>query len=202
MIAAMDSSTPAGSAKRADASASDTPASDAAASATSASDVRERFIRLADRELDRAYRLAGLLLGNGGEAEDAVGDALERAWAQLDNLRDHDRFQAWFDRIVVNACRDVLRRRGRVRFVALEADSSARSPDPFRGVLDGDEALRAIAGLPPEEREVVILHFWADLTLDAVAERLGVPPGTARSRLHRALSRLREAMAQAAEGAR
>lgn len=187
MIAAMDSTAP---------------PTDARTGHGSASDVRDRFIRMADRELDRAYRLAGLLLGNGGEAEDAVGDALERAWAQLDNLRDHDRFQAWFDRIVVNACRDVLRRRGRVRFVELEADSSARSPDPFRGVLDGDEALRAIAGLVPEEREVVILHFWADLTLDSVAERLGVPPGTARSRLHRALTRLRATMAQAAEGAR
>lgn len=158
-------------------------------------EAREQFIRMAERELDRAYRLAGLILGNSAEAEDAVGDALERAWRDLGRLRDTDRFQAWFDRILVNTCRDRLRRRGRIRFVELDAQDSHRAPDAFRDVLDNDEAFRAMVALSSDEREIVVLHFWADLTLDAVAERLGQPVGTVKSRLHRALVRMRDAMA-------
>lgn len=158
----------------------------------------ERFINLAERELDRSYRLAGLLLGNAAEAEDAVGDALERAWRELDGLRDTTRFQAWFDRIVVNACRDRLRRRGRVQFVPLAPDAGLRITDPFRDILDNDEAFRLLRDLPAEEREIVILHFWADLTLVSAAERLGLRPGTVKSRLHRALARMRTVLAQQA----
>ena len=155
------------------------------------SELRERFIRMAERELDRAYRLAGVILGSAPEAEDAVGDALERAWRSLAELRDTERFQAWFERIVVNACRDVVRRRGRVRFVGLEAGDAPRTADPFRTVLESDAAYRLIRVLGADEREVVILHFWADLTLEAVAERLDLPVGTVKSRLHRALVRMR-----------
>ena len=153
--------------------------------------VRERFVELVDRELDRAFRIAGLILGTTAEAEDAVGDALERAWRSIDALRDPDRFQAWFDRILVNSCRDVLRRRGRVRFVELAIDADHRSPDPFAAVLANDAAWRLVRDLPAEEREIVVLHFWADLTLEAVAERLAIPSGTVKSRLNRALGRLR-----------
>lgn len=162
---------------------------------------RGAFIRMAERELDRAYRLAGLLLGSGADAEDAVGDALERAWREIGRLRDPERFQAWFDRIVVNACRDRLRRRGRVRFVELDGQDPGRAPDAFRAILDADEAFRAMTSLTPDEREVIVLHFWADLTLESVAERLGHPVGTVKSRLHRALGRMRAEMpARPAEG--
>ena len=71
----------------------------------------ERFLRLANGELDRAYRLAGMLLGDQNEAEDATQDALVRAWQAAGSLRDPAGFQAWFDRILVNICRDRLRRR-------------------------------------------------------------------------------------------
>lgn len=156
-------------------------------------ELRSRFVELVDRELDRSYRLAGLLLGNGAEAEDAVGDALERAWREIDRLREPDRFRAWFDRIVVNACRDRLRRRSRVRFVPLDAGGQVVA-DPFRAVIEADAALRAMAALNPDERVVVVLHFWADLTLEAVAERLSWPVGTVKSRLHRALVAMRRSM--------
>lgn len=152
---------------------------------------RERFVRLAERELDRSYRLAGLILGSATEAEDAVGDALERAWRDADALRDPDLFQAWFDRILVNACRDRLRRRKTVTFVPIATEDAHAAADPFRLVDDRDETVRAVATLPPDERIVVILHFWGDLTLEAAAAHLGWPIGTVKSRLHRALERLR-----------
>ena len=162
-----------------------------ASRAAPADELRDRFVLLAERELDRSYRLAGLILGSAGEAEDAVGDALERAWREAHRLRDLARFQAWFDRILVNACRDRLRRRRTVTFVSIEGGASVVAADAFRLVDDEDEAVRVVATLPPDERIVVILHFWADMTLDVVADRLGSPVGTVKSRLHRALERLR-----------
>ena len=153
-------------------------------------DRRALIVELAVHGLDRAYRLAGLILGDAAEAEDAVGDAIERAWVQADQLRDPAGFGAWFDRIVVNNCRDRLRRRGRIRFVSLPDDAIDRH-DSFRDVVARDEALRAMTELTPDERTVLVLHFWADLTLVDVAARVGWPLGTVKSRLHRALERMR-----------
>ena len=151
----------------------------------------EAFLRLAGGELDRAYRLAGLILGNSHDAEDATQDALLRAWRSAASLRDPAGFQAWFDRILVNVCRDRLRRRGRIRFIALDPGTDVElARDPIRAILDRDEALRALETLEPDERTVLVLHFWADLTLAATAERLGWPIGTVKSRLHRALERM------------
>lgn len=154
---------------------------------------------LIEHDLDRAYRLAGLLLGDGAAAEEAVGDALEAAFRHERALRDPARFRAWFDRILVNRCRDELRRRSRVRFIALSRDV-IESHDPFGDVIARDEALRALAALSPDERVVVVLHFWADLTLNEVATRTGWRVGTVKSRLHRALERLRRASAMSPGG--
>ena len=165
-----------------------------------AAELHDRFVLLAERELDRSYRLAGLILGSATEAEDAVGDALERGWRDAHRLRDATRFQIWFDRILVNVCRDRLRRRRAVTFVAIAGDSQLVTTDPFRLVDDEDEAVRALATLPPDERIVVILHFWADLTLESAADHLGWPIGTVKSRLHRALERLRRAEVGVSDG--
>jgi RNA polymerase sigma-70 factor, ECF subfamily len=162
--------------------------------------LRDRFVLLAERELDRSYRLAGLILGSSTEAEDAVGDALEHAWREAHGLRDTTRFQAWFDRILVNLCRDRLRRRRAITFVAIPGHIQFAAADPFRLVDDEDEAVRVVATLPPDERIVVILHFWADLTLESVADRLGWPIGTVKSRFHRALERLRSSGVAAPDG--
>ena len=103
-------------------------------------DEAQAFARQLELQLDRAYRLAGLILGNASEAEDVVGDALERAWARRAQLRDPDRLQAWLDRIVVNACRDRIRRRGRVRMLQLDAAADPMGdPDPFAAVIARDE---------------------------------------------------------------
>ncbi len=158
---------------------------------TVTTETERRFLELAGHELDRAYRLAGLILGDAHEAEDATQDALLRAWRSAATLREPAGFQAWFDRILVNVCRDRLRRVRRVRFIVLDgALDAAAALDPFRSVIDRDEALRALAVLDDEERTVVVLHYWADLTLVAVAEHLGLPLGTVKSRLHRALQQM------------
>src|SRR5258708_40211951 len=82
-------------------------AADSAAAADPARAARrQRFLGSSRPALDRVYRLAGLLLGNASEAEDAVQDALTVAWQRFDELRETDRFGAWLDRIAVNGCRD------------------------------------------------------------------------------------------------
>ena len=83
-------------------------------------------------------------------------------------------------------------RRGKVRLVAID-DSAAGVPDRdgFRHVLDRDEAIRAIASLDDDLRIVILLHYWVDLTLEGVADRVGWPVGTVKSRLHRALAQMR-----------
>lgn len=164
-------------------------------------DARARFLRLAGGELDRAYRLAGLLLGNAPDAEDATQEALIRAWNGLAALRDPGMFRPWFDRILVNICRDRLRRRAKVRFLPLDAGVGATSADPFRDLLARDEALRVLDVLDADERTVVVLHFWADLSLADVAERTGWPVGTVKSRLHRALGKARRRLGAAGEAA-
>ena len=152
----------------------------------------ERVGRLVSDGLDRAYRLAGLILGHAADAEDVAHDAAVRAWQSAGSLRDPAAFEAWFDRIVVNACRDRIRRDRRLRFVPLQTDDDRPVPDPFQALLDRDEALGAIRRLDPDERAVVVLHYWADLPLTAVATRLGWPVGTVKTRLHRALEVMRD----------
>ena len=152
----------------------------------------ERLARQVSGALDRAYRLAGLILGQAADAEDVAHDAAVRAWQSAGSLRDPAAFEAWFDRIVVNACRDRMRRNSRVRFIELPADDDRRVADPFKALLDRDEALRLIRHLSTDERAVVVLHYWADLPLTEVAERLGWPVGTVKTRLHRALEAMRD----------
>jgi RNA polymerase sigma-70 factor (ECF subfamily) len=156
--------------------------------------VTERLRGMSARELNRAYRIAGLLLGNAHDAEDATQDALLRAWSSAASQRDPARFDAWFDRILVNACRDRLRRRGRIRFIDLEGHASLASADPFGELLDRDDVLRRLTALDDDLRLVVVLHYWGDLRLEDLAERVGWPIGTVKSRLNRALTKLRQGL--------
>lgn len=159
---------------------------------TALDDVHDRFLRLASSGLDRAYRLAGLVLGDGTEAEDAVQDALLRAWNSAASLRDAAGFEPWFDRILVNGCRDRLRRRKVLRFIPIDAThDTVPVRDVFGAIGERDAILAGLQALQPDDRVVVVLHYWADLRLEDIAARLDCPTGTVKSRLHRAKSVLR-----------
>lgn len=151
------------------------------------------FERLATGSLDRAYRIAGVILGNGPDAEDATHDAIVQAWRSYTTLRDPERFDAWFQRILVNVCRDRLRRHRRIRVTELAPEGSL-SPDAFTGVDDRLALDRAFARLSPDQAITVVLRFHADLSLEDVAARMGVPLGTVKSRLHAAMAALHIAL--------
>jgi RNA polymerase sigma-70 factor, ECF subfamily len=142
------------------------------------------------RRIGDSYRLARAILLDDAEAEEAVQEASLAAWRQRRSLRDPDRFDQWFDRILVNQCRDQLRRRRRAVPIAsppVGFDPPA-APPPTGADHDLD---RAIAALDLDHRVVVLMRYWQDRTVDDIAERLGVPAGTVKSRLHNALKRLR-----------
>ncbi len=151
----------------------------------------EAFAVLIGPRLDRAYGLAWHLLGHAADAEDACQEALLAAWSAWPRLRDPARFDAWFDRILVNTCIEHLRRRARRPQAALSGEPGIADRDALRGSVERDVIGRALGRLSPEHRAAVVLRYWADLSTDAIAERLGVPAGTVRSRLHYALGDLR-----------
>ncbi len=160
------------------------------------------FERLVEPELAGAYQLAGYLLRDAGEAQDALQDALAKAWRAWRGLRQADRFGIWFDRIVANECRDRLRRARRaVRMLELDDTvAEVASPrDPFREALARDEMGRLVRLLEPDQQIVVALRFWRDLPLEEIAEVLVVPLGTVKSRLHYAIRRLREELERQGE---
>jgi RNA polymerase sigma-70 factor (ECF subfamily) len=151
------------------------------------------FATLADRHLDRAYRLAAVLLGSELEAQDAVQDAAASAWARFTSLRDRGRFDAWFDRILVNGCRDRLRARRRVRMVELDAAPAPAVPDGTGDAGERDALQRALAQLSADQRLAVTLRYYGDRSLEEIAELTGERVGTVKSRLHYGLLALRAA---------
>jgi RNA polymerase sigma-70 factor, ECF subfamily len=171
------------------------------------------FAGLVDRQaLDSAYRYATLMLGERSEAEDATHDAALTAWRRFADLRDVDRFDAWFGRILVNTCRDRLRARRRS---PLSLDGGARtgdrestpaygaslaSPDQADAIVRREALGTALRTLSPDHREIVVLRFYFDLTFDQIAARTGVGSGTVKSRLHYALRHLRSAVEPSLEG--
>lgn len=148
------------------------------------------------RQLDEAYRVATWILGDRAAAEDVVQEATTRAWSARLSLREPDQLAAWFGRIVVNTSRDELRRRSRRPAVAdmslgdLLPDTSVRNDTPER-----DEVARALGRLSADARVVLALRYGADLTVPAIASRLGIPEGTAKTRLRDALEAARRAIA-------
>jgi RNA polymerase sigma-70 factor (ECF subfamily) len=153
----------------------------------------DAFEALSDRCLDDSYRLAAVVLRDQAEAQDVVHDAVLLGWRKFSSLRDPGRFDAWFGRIVLNLCRDRLRarRRGQVREAALGAVVELRRRDDFGHVERRDAISAAFPKLDPDLQVVVALRFYKDLQLEAIAELLGIPLGTVKSRLHTGLKRLR-----------
>ena len=156
---------------------------------------REAFTSLARDRADRCYALAYRILRDPHRAQDAVQQALFGAWRDLPTLRDPDRFDAWLLKLVINACyteaRTERRWSARVRVIPLDPPVE---PDVARSVAVRDELEHAFKRLTAEQRTVVVLHHHLGYPLTEIAATLGIPEGTARSRLHYAVRQLRAAL--------
>jgi RNA polymerase sigma-70 factor (ECF subfamily) len=153
------------------------------------------FSVLASTAIDRLYAVAYRILRETELARDATQDALLEAWRDLPSLRDPGRWDAWTYRLVVHACYNQRRSERRLS-AAIQFLGNDRSsfPDTALSVADRDELERGFRRLPAEQRAVVVLHHYLGLPLTEVADVLGIPAGTARSRLHHATRRLRAAI--------
>jgi RNA polymerase sigma factor, sigma-70 family len=137
-----------------------------------------------------SYRLARAILLDDHDAEDAVQEASLSAWRRRASLRDARRFDVWFQRILVNQCRDKLRKRRRAVNVAAPPvgfEPAAASPETGTDA----ELDRALDALDVDHRIVVVMRYWQDRTVEDIADRVGIPAGTVKSRLHHALRNLR-----------
>ncbi len=151
----------------------------------------EAFEVLATSAGDRLYAVARLILRSADLAEDAVQEALVRAWQQLPSLRDPDRFDAWLYRLTVNACADQGRqlRRWSQHVRSLPLAQSVR--DHTGSVADRDQLERGFSRLKPEQRAMLVLHHYSGFSTAEIARILDIPEGTARSRLHYATGAMR-----------
>jgi RNA polymerase sigma-70 factor, ECF subfamily len=158
----------------------------------------EAFDELVTQHGPWLHRLATAIVG-AADAADATQDALVLAWCRLPTLRQPDRFEAWLRRILVNRCRDIGRTRGRrlteIRVEPVfEADDAGADSRP--SVERSADLEIAVGRLTVDQRTVLALHYAADLSLREVAEALGIPTGTAKSRLNTALVELRRQLGE------
>lgn len=160
---------------------------DEAALPVTTDDAVRRFLLA---RIDGAYRLATFILHDRLAAEDAVQEAAFRAWDRRRTLRDGQAVDRWFTRIVVNVCRDELRRRARrPRVITIDPAAVARAGPSTSNV----DLAPALSRLTADEQGLLALRYGRGLTVPEIADLLGIPEGTAKSRLHAALQHLRAA---------
>ena len=145
---------------------------------------------------DRAYATAKLVLRDDDLAADAVQDALLQAWLDMRALRDAERFEAWFHRLLVRACYRMAGRRRRRTLIEVQAPTDVHPTilDTQHLVAAQDQIERAFGRLPTDQRAVLVLRHYVGLSQQEIADVLGVPLGTAQSRLARATQAMRAAL--------
>jgi RNA polymerase sigma-70 factor (ECF subfamily) len=152
----------------------------------------DAFTALVDLTVARLDSAARLILRDPELARDAVQESLIRAWRDLPGLRDPDKFDAWLHRLTVNSCLDInRRRRRRVIEVELAQTDQASTSDFSSGVADREQLDRALRRLDAAHRAVIVLHYYLDMSMPEVAAAMGIPLGTAQSRLHYSLVAMR-----------
>jgi RNA polymerase sigma-70 factor (ECF subfamily) len=156
----------------------------------------DAFSALAASSIGHLLAAARLILRDEGAAEDAVQDALVDAWLDIRGLRDPDRFDAWLHRLLLRGCyRAAKRNRGRQRVeVQLLPMDGPRTPDAEDALVARDQLDRGFRRLPTDQRAVLVLHHYLDMTDSEAADVLDIPVGTFKSRLSRANEALRAAV--------
>ena len=153
------------------------------------------FVDLVRARGDRWFSIAHRILREVDRAEDALQDALVIAWRDLPELRDPDRFDAWIHRVLTNVCiAHAGRERRRLAQIRVLTIDAPRSPDDLLSVADRDQLDRAFRRLTAEERAILVLRYYIGYEPTEIADMLGQPAGTVRSRLHHAHRAMRAAI--------
>jgi len=187
------------------------PAGDAALVTRARDGDRAAFDQLVIRHEDRVYNMALRMLGNADDALDLAQEVFLSAYRALGTFESKSLFSTWLYRVTVNRCRDELRRRATVKHTRPRplggpAGEDAPSDPPARGASPADAAIlresldlvsAAVAALPEDAREALVLRDVEGLEYEEIASVLEVPVGTVRSRLHRARSLLRDRLREA-----
>ena len=156
---------------------------------------RGAYVDLVRPRSDRLFGIAQRILHDVDRAEDAFQDALVIAWRDLRSLRDPDRFDAWLQRLLINLCiRHASRERRRVANLRVLPIDGPAAPDDIQTVALRDQIERGFRRLSLDQRVVLTLHHFSGYAPSEIAEILGIPPGTARSRLHNAHRAIRAAL--------
>jgi RNA polymerase sigma-70 factor (ECF subfamily) len=155
---------------------------------------RVAFGELAVALGDRLHAVAHRILRDRELAGDVTQQTLVKIWQELPRLRDADLFAGWSYRILVNTCRDEIRKRRRPSTDLDLLDTDAWMPDASIPVADRDQLERAFRRLTVDQRSVVILHYYLDYSLAEIASIVDIPVGTVRSRLHYARQAMRSAI--------
>jgi len=153
----------------------------------------DAFSSIVALSIGRLNAIARLILHDWDLAEDAVQDAFVDAWRSLPGLRDPDRFDGWMTRVLIRTCRDTRRRTSRrstVEFPLL-TDIGPRVADHQSAVAASDAIDRGLRALTVDQRTVLVLSFYLDLPIAEAASILGIPVGTMKSRINRAVAALR-----------
>jgi RNA polymerase sigma factor (sigma-70 family) len=157
----------------------------------------DAVMQLLDQHRQIVWAVCYRITGNHHDAEDALQDAVVAAWRNLHKFRGQSRFGTWYYRVAANAALMVLRRR---RDVLVESDHIIERQGQFSdyGQIDeADRVQRAVARLPEAYRVALVLRVWGDLSYADIAEHLGVPVDTVKSRLHRARQHVAQFLTEA-----
>jgi RNA polymerase sigma-70 factor (ECF subfamily) len=155
---------------------------------------RDAFDLLMIAVVDHLYRIARLILRDTDRAEDAVQEALVRCWRDLRTLRDPDRFDAWLNRLLMHSISDEARRQRAFTASVVVLRIEPHQADSTAALADRDELARVFDRLSIDHRTIVVLHHYLGFTVDEAASAIGIPRGTAKSRLHSATGALRAAL--------
>ncbi|MTI80095.1 MAG: sigma-70 family RNA polymerase sigma factor [Firmicutes bacterium] len=148
------------------------------------------FLKLSKQYQNGLYRTAYGMLGNEHDAADAVQETLLKAYRDLNKLRNPQQFKSWFYRILVNRCIDIMRQRQRTTPV-----EEVWIPDTVENNVEASmDISQAVSKLDEEHRAVVVLRFFQDMKVNDIALVLNCPVGTVKSRLYRALKKLKSSI--------
>jgi RNA polymerase sigma-70 factor (ECF subfamily) len=154
----------------------------------------DAFAALINSSANRMYALASLILRDTDRAQDATQEAIVRAWRELPRLRDPERFEAWLRRMVVNACYDEGRRTRRRAEVSLVHLVDRQTADSTAGFVESERIDRAFRRLPLDQRTTLVLQHKFGMSHVDIAETLGIPVGTVKSRIRYGITAMRAAL--------